>query len=168
MTVAARLGASLSAGILIAIALGVTTGLTGCASRARGGRAHTPTVANTNPAETTPATILLRVQAIQMESVPLDHDAATNLSFEVLNDGPTAVTDITLVVSIVQARSSVPAPAPMLVLRGPFSISAKVPLQPGYTMRYDMELSNISAETCACAATVDIVSARAISQKNFL
>jgi hypothetical protein len=61
-------------------------------------------------------------------------------------------------VSVIEAAET-RRDAPRTVLAGPFEIRGKAPLDPGFTMTYEIRLRNLSPD-CGCVGTVNIVSVR--------
>jgi hypothetical protein len=105
----------------------------------------------------------VKVQNVRLESVaPLETVPSSTLTFEIVNASATSVTDIMFEVSILTKSHSEYPEDPQLVLAGPYKLRAKFVLQPGYTMHYEMRLSNLSVD-CECVPRVRVFSARPLN-----
>ena len=101
----------------------------------------------------------LQIRNIRFEpSEPVGESPSATLKFDVLNEGGESVTEIIMKVSVIEAAET-RRDAPRTVLAGPFEIRGKAPLDPGFTMTYEIRLRNLSPD-CGCVGTVNIVSVR--------
>src|SRR5262245_57149336 len=105
----------------------------------------------------------LRILNIRLHQGDLkDPEPRSNVSFEILNDGPTELTDVILKISIEQATTlsqpdSHREPLVSYKIRG-----SEVVIQPGYSLKYELRLRNLPPE-CDCQAFVEVESVRALT-----
>jgi hypothetical protein len=100
----------------------------------------------------------LRIEHVRLEPAPQrEVSPSAMLKFDMSNRSSRKVTDVTLEVSILEKQQSDDPDAPRRVIAGPFTIRGKVALDAGYTMYYEMLLSNLSPD-CGCIASVDVLS----------
>jgi hypothetical protein len=113
----------------------------------------------------TPSTTLtpLRVLKIRLDQGDRTHpEPRSTVSFEVLNDGPTELTDVVLRIFIEEVTTlsqpdSHPEPLAKYTIRG-----SDVVIQPGYSLKYELRLRNLPSE-CDCRAVVEVESVRALT-----
>ena len=104
----------------------------------------------------------LRIDNIRLESPPPETPMpATLLKFDMLNEGASSVTDISLEVSIVQRPTTQEAAGPSRVIVGPFTIRGHATVEAGYTVNYQLLLRNLASD-CDCTAKITVVSARPV------
>ena len=114
-------------------------------------------------ADTTTLTGMLEVQNLRIEPPSADVVApAAVLKFELLNAGVTPLTWIT-VEGRVCSRETRGRRSRAAGLARPFSIRGETVLEEGFTLDFEMLLRNLSPG-CACAAHVEVVSARALTR----
>jgi hypothetical protein len=102
----------------------------------------------------------LRVQRVRLEPAPPSApDPSAILKFELVNDGPVAVTGVVLEVAV-RVRPTTPVEsADRRVVAGPFTIRAGVDVHAGYTLNYELLLRNLPAD-CDCDPDVIVTAAR--------
>jgi hypothetical protein len=88
-------------------------------------------------------------------------DARSTVSFEVLNEGSTELTDIILKISIedvmtLSQSDSHQEPLASYTIRG-----SDVVIQPGYSLKYELRLRNLPK--CECQAFVEVESVRVLT-----
>jgi hypothetical protein len=84
---------------------------------------------------------------------------ATLLEFDMLNDSVDPVTDVVVQISIAEKSANHQPPH---VVAGPFTIKGEAVLEPGYTIKYQMIMRNLSSD-CDCVASVGVLSARPVA-----
>jgi len=83
------------------------------------------------------------------------------LKFNLLNESESPVADLLIEVAIVEKSSEPDDQTLTRAVAGPFTVQGHVIVEPGDALQFEMLFRNVSPE-CACAATVRVVSARAL------
>jgi hypothetical protein len=101
----------------------------------------------------------VRVKHVHLKPAAEVETPATILEFDMLNDSVDPVTDVVVEISIAEKSASHQPPR---VVAGPFTIKGEAVLEPGYTIKYQMIMRNLSSD-CDCVANVGVVSARPVA-----
>lgn len=103
------------------------------------------------------------VRNVKLEPAPpIDQSPSARVTFDLYNDGPDAVGDIVLALSLIEPPQRSDAKAPRVVIAGPVTIRSETVLLPGYSLAYEITLRNLSAD-CQCVPVVDVIGARPVS-----
>jgi hypothetical protein len=96
----------------------------------------------------------VKIQNLRLEpALNVDTTPSSVMAFDMVNTGATSITHIVFQMSVVSKT---------LVLLGPYTIRTRFVLDPGYTVHYELQLSNLSTD-CDCAPSVTVFSARTVS-----
>ena len=103
----------------------------------------------------------LKIAKVRLESTPRDETSAV-LRFDMSNAGSRTVRDIVFQISLVEDVRREKTDVPERVVAGPFTILAKLPLEPADTAEYEALLRNVPTG-CRCAARIRLLSVRFFS-----
>jgi hypothetical protein len=104
----------------------------------------------------------IHVRGITLEDAgPIDGRPSARLAFEMSNDGDERVENVVFLITI-RARTSDPTEAGH-VIGGPYTIRARLRLEPGAIAEYQLRLSNLVAD-CSCQTEVSVLSATGARQ----
>jgi len=104
------------------------------------------------------APVPVKIRHVHLKPAPGVDTPATTLEFDMLNDSGDPVTDVVVEISIVEKSTNHEPPH---IVAGPFTIKGEAVLEPGYTIKYQMIMRNLSSD-CDCAANVGVLSARPV------
>jgi hypothetical protein len=109
-------------------------------------------------AATVSVPVPVKIRHVHLKPAAEVETPATLLEFDMLNDSVDPVTDVVVQISIVEKSTSRQPPR---VVAGPFTIKGEAVLEPGYTIKYQMIMRNLSSD-CDCLANVGVLSARPV------
>ena len=106
-----------------------------------------------------PPLVPVKIRHVHLKPAHGVETPATLLEFDMLNESVDPVTDVVVQISIVEKSANRQAPR---VIAGPFTITGEAVLEPGYTIKYQMIMRNLSSD-CDCLANVGVLSARPVA-----
>jgi len=108
------------------------------------------------------AHVLVRHVKLQSDD-PIEGAPTSTLVFDVYNDTGGSVTDVTVLVSLLDAAAGDSKTPRVLV--GPFKIRLEEVLLADYSVHYELRLRNLSPD-CGCVPVVDVLDARVFVDAN--
>ena len=100
----------------------------------------------------------LKIAKIRLESPPQDETSVV-LRFDMSNAGSHTVRDVVFQISLVEDLSRGRTDAPERVVAGPFTIEAKLDLEPADTAEYEALLRNLPTD-CRCTPRIRVLAVR--------
>ena len=104
----------------------------------------------------------LKIAKIRLESPPQDETSVV-LRFDMSNAGSDTVRDVIFQISLVEDVRRGTTEVPERVVAGPFTIEAKLDLEPADTAEYEALLRNVPTD-CCCAARIRVLAVRFFSE----
>ena len=103
----------------------------------------------------------LKIAKIRLESPPQDETSVV-LRFDMSNASSDTVRDVIFQISLVEDVQRGTTEVPERVVAGPFTIEAKLDLEPADTAEYEALLRNVPTD-CRCAARIRVLAVRFFS-----
>jgi hypothetical protein len=102
--------------------------------------------------------LFLRIANVRIEAPPPPTpQPSALLKFDLTNEGPEPVTDITLRIEV-HERTPLDADVPQRVIVRPFDVRGAATIEPGFTVEYSMLFRNLPPD-CGCEAGITVISA---------
>ncbi len=104
----------------------------------------------------------VKIRNLRLERASaLETEPSSTLTFDMVNAGPTSITNIVFEMSVVSKTQPDDFQHPGFVLIGPVKLRTTFVLDPGYTVHYELRLTTLP-EDCECLPRVTVFSARSV------